>query len=280
MSVELSVCIIACNEEQNIRRCLESVAWAADRVVVLDTRSSDRTDAIAAELGARVIVNPYAGNIEQKNFALAQAKYDWVFSLDADEACTPPLQREVQAIITKENPRAIGYEVNRLTYHLGRWLRHGDFYPDWQLRLFRRSEASWQGINPHGRVVLQGEVRRLRGELEHYSYRNLADQVARIQEFSRVQALALRDQGVRASWSMLALRPPLRFARAYWLKAGFLDGVAGFVVAAATAFHVFLKYAKLWELQTLASGAEAERAAGKAVSSAPVAPSAAQRSKV
>lgn len=276
MSLELSVCIVACNEETNIRRCLESVAWAEDRVVVLDTRSGDRTDVIARELGARVIVHPYVGNIEQKNFALAQAKHDWVFSLDADEVCTPQLQQAVCEIVAKENPHAVGYEVNRLTYHLGRWLRHGDFYPDWQMRLFRRSEASWQGINPHGRVVLQGAVRRLSGDLEHYSYRNLADQVSRIQEFSRVQALALREQGVRATWSMLLLRPPLRFVRAYVIKAGFLDGVAGFVVAAATAFHVFLKYAKLWELQTLDNGAETERAAGKAVSATPTAPSAKQ----
>lgn len=280
MSLELSVCIVACNEEINIRRCLESVAWVEDRVVVLDLRSSDRTDVIARELGARVIVHPYAGNIEQKNFALAQAKHDWVFSLDADEVCTPQLQQEVRDVVAKEKPRAVGFEVNRLTYHLGRWLRHGDFYPDWQLRLFRRSEASWQGINPHGRVVVQGAVRRLGGDLEHYSYRNLADQVSRIQEFSRVQALALRDQGVRATWSMLVLRPPLRFLRAYVMKAGFLDGVAGLVVAAATAFHVFLKYAKLWELQTLASGAEAEYAAGKVVPSALAPPSADQLKKV
>ncbi len=134
------------------------------------------------------------------------------------------------------------------------------------MRLFRRSEARWEGINPHGRIVLRGQVKRLPGDLEHYSYRNLADQVSRIQEFSRIQALALHEAGTRATFSMLFLRPPLRFLRAYILKGGFRDGIAGLIVAAATAFHVFLKYAKLWELDALPRGEDAERASGKVAS--------------
>jgi glycosyltransferase involved in cell wall biosynthesis len=247
VTVPASVCIIACNEEHNLRRCLESVAWADDLLVVVDTRSRDATEAIARELGARVILHPYQGNVEQKSFALGEAKHDWVLSLDADESLSPELARAVQETIARDGP-ADGYELDRVTWHLGRWIRHGEFHPDWQLRLFRRSRGRFAGTNPHGRVELSGRRARLAGELQHHSYRDLADQVARIQEFSRVQAQAMWDAGRRARAFDLVLRPPLRFLRAFVLKQGFRDGMAGFMIAAATAFHVFLKYAKLWEL--------------------------------
>lgn len=260
-SAPASACIIACNEERNIRRCLESVAWADDRVVVVDERSHDATDRIARELGARVIRHAYAGNVEQKNFALAHAKHDWVISLDADEALLPELAAAVRAALADDGRGADGFFVNRLTHHLGRWIRHGDFFPDWQLRVFRRSRGRWQGVNPHGRVVLDGRTERLAGELGHWSYRDLADQVERIQEFSRVQAAALHASGRRPRVSDLCLRPPARFLRAYVLKQGFRDGVPGLVIAVATAFHVFLKYAKLWEIDR--GGRAAEPAAGK-----------------
>jgi glycosyltransferase involved in cell wall biosynthesis len=232
----VSVCIIACNEERNLRRCLASVDWADDRVVVVDSRSSDATEAIAREMGARVIVHPFTGTIEQKNVSLEHAKHDWVLALDADEAVSERLAEEVPKAVSRSKSAPHGFEVNRITYHLGRWLRHGDFYPDWQLRLFRRS---------HGR-----------GELEHYSYRDLADQVARIQAFSEIQARELKQRGRRVGLGALLLRPPARFLRAYLLKRGFLDGIPGLIVAGATAFHVFLKYAKLWEFERSGAGTE------------------------
>ncbi len=262
MSATLSVCIIACNEERNLPRCLDSVAWAEDVVVVVDTRSEDATEAIARERGARVFLNAYAGNVEQKNFALAQAKHDWVLSVDADEALTPELAAEVQAVMAADGP-ADGYAVNRLTWHLGRWIRHGEFYPDWVLRLFRRTRGGWVGVNPHGHVRVEGRTARLDRDLEHYSYRDLGDQVARIQDFSRVQAQAMWEAGRRARVADLVVRPPFRFFRAWVLKQGFRDGMAGFMIAAATAFHVFLKYAKLWELERDPETRD-EPAAGKA----------------
>ncbi len=259
-SVPASACVIACNEERNIRRCLESVAWAEDRLVVIDERSRDATEEIARALGARIVRHAYAGNVEQKNVALDHAKHDWVISLDADEALLPDLAAAVRGAIGRDGGGADGFYVNRLTHHLGRWIRHGDFFPDWQLRVFRRSRGRWEGVNPHGRVVLGGRAERLPGELAHWSYRDLADQVERIQEFSRVQAAALFAAGRRARASDLWLRPPARFLRAFVLKQGFRDGVPGLVIAMATAFHVFLKYAKLWELERVGSG---EPAAGK-----------------
>lgn len=262
MTVPVSVCIIACNEERNLRRCLSSVAFAAEVIVVVDSRSSDATEAIARELGARTRLHPYEGNVEQKNLALAEAKHDWVLALDADEAPDAALAGAIEAVVAADGP-ADGYELNRLTWHLGRWIRHGEFHPDWQLRLFRRSRGRWAGVNPHGRVELRGQTARLSGDLHHYSYRDLADQVARIQDFSRVQAATMHAAGRRAGVLDLALRPPLRFLRAYLLKQGFRDGMPGLVIAAATAFHVFLKYAKLWELGR-ADGAPGEAPAGKA----------------
>ena len=264
-SAPLSLCIIACNEERNLARCLASVAWADECVVVIDSRSADRSEEIARQAGARVLVHPYEGNVEQKSFALAQAKHDWVLALDADEEVEPGLAEAIRAALA--GPDADGYEVNRLTWHLGRWIRHGDFHPDWQLRLFRRTRGRWAGTNPHGRVRVEGRVARLSGTLRHYSYRDLADQVQRIQEFSRVQARELAARGHRLRASEWLLHPPLRFLRAYVLKQGFRDGFPGFAIAAATAFHVFLKYAKLWELERL--GADAEPAAGKAAQPPP-----------
>jgi len=233
-------------------------------VVVIDSRSSDATEEIARELGVRVVEHPYQGNIEQKNFALTQASRDWILSLDADEAITEPLAREIRSLLAAPPTDVDGYEINRVTYHLGRWIRHGDFYPDWQLRLFRRGAGEWAGVNPHGRIQLRGTVRRLRGECEHRSYRDLADQIDRIQDFSRIQARAYRATGLPARIRDMVLRPPARFFRAYLLKQGFRDGVPGLVIAAATAFHVFLKYAKLWELERVRPEQDTARNAGKA----------------
>lgn len=260
--IRLSVCIIACNEERDLPRCLASVAFADEIVVVVDDRSSDATEKLALEAGARVELHRYEGNVEQKNVALGFATGEWVLSLDADEAATPALAEQIRTVLARSEPGAVAFELNRITWHLGRWIRHGEFYPDWQLRLFERSAGRWEGENPHGRVEVAGGVARLDGDLEHYSYRDLADQVDRIQDFSRIQAKGYRAAGrsVRVVRD-LVLRPPLRFLRAYLLKQGFRDGVPGLVIAAATAFHVFLKYAKLWEAERLGEGET--RAAGK-----------------
>lgn len=248
--VPLSVCILACNEEDVLERCLASVAWAEDIVVVVDAKSRDGSEKIAREHASRVELRPYAGDIDQKSHCASLARFDWVFILDPDEVVRPALGDEIRRLFSGDgpDPQCDGFEINRLTYHLGRWLQYGDFYPDWKLRIYRRSRSRWCGRNPHGRVEVEGSVTRLVGELEHYSYRDLADQVERIQFFSAESAAALYDQGERARIADLVLRPPARFARAYLLKRGFLDGMPGFIVAVATAFHVFLKYAKLWEL--------------------------------
>ncbi len=258
----LSVCVIAKDEEALLGRCLASVGFADEVVVVVDASSRDRTESLAREAGARVVVHAYEGNIEQKNHALSLAQGEYVLALDADEAVTPELRAAIEAFVARPSTEPGAAEVNRVTYHLGRWIRHGDFYPDWQLRLFRRGSGSWAGTNPHGRVRVAGPVVRLEGELEHRSYRDLADQVARIQDFTSIQAQENLRAGRSGTLAAMVLNPPARFLRAYLLKGGFRDGVAGFVIAAATSFHVFLKYAKQWELEQRGGGDDGAGAGG------------------
>ena len=249
MTVSVSACVITRDDESQIRRCLESLSWADELVVVVDERSRDATEALARQQGARVLRHRYEGNVEQKSFALDQARGEWVVSLDADEVLSQELSERLRELLASPGARFDGVELNRVTHHLGRWIRHGDFHPDWQLRAFRRAKGRWTGMNPHGRVRLEGEVRRLEGDLEHYSYRDLADQLERVQEFSRIEAHELRRAGRRARIRDMLLRPPARFLRAYVLKGGFRDGVPGLSIAAVSSFHVFLKFAKLWELE-------------------------------
>jgi glycosyltransferase involved in cell wall biosynthesis len=242
----VSACVIACDDEDRIRDCLQSLSWVDECIVVVDDRSRDATEAIAREFGARVRLHRYEGNIEQKNFTLGLAKCEWVLALDADEVLSNQLIRNLRERLMAPEA-ADGYELPRVTFHLGRWIRHGDFYPDRQLRLFRRACGRFRGSNPHGRVRVAGRVERIEGDLLHYSYRDLADQLERIRSFSAIEADAMFRAGRPARLRDLVLRPPARFLRAYLLKAGFRDGWRGFVIAGMTAFHVFLKYALLFE---------------------------------
>jgi len=259
MSPRVSACIITCNEQDLLPRCLDSVAWADEIVVVVDAKSSDRSEAIAAQRATRHEVRPYEGDLEQKSYCASLATGDWVLVIDPDEVMPPALAQAIARALARDlRGEAAGegdaagpdaFELNRRTWHLGRWLEHGDFFPDWTLRLYRRERGRWEGDNPHARVTVPGRVGRLEPPLEHYSYRDLSDQIERIQHFSEQAAHAMRARGRRAGIVDLALRPPARFLRGYLLRHGFLDGTAGLVVAAASAFHVFLKYAKLWELE-------------------------------
>ena len=243
----LTVCIIACNEERELPRCLDSVAFADELILVIDAKSTDRSEQIARQHATRVEVRPYEGDIEQKSYATSLATRDWILVIDPDEVTRPELARSIQRAVAGGRAAVNGYEVDRLTWYLGRWIRHGDFYPDWTLRLFRRDAFDWEGANPHGRIEVTGAVARLSGELEHYSYRDLADHFDRVQRWSDQAAKALAARGCRAGPSDLVLRPLWRAFRGYVLKRGFLDGVPGLVVACANGLYVFLKYAKLWE---------------------------------
>ena len=253
MSLPLSVCILARDEAEELERCLPSVAWADEIVVLVDDRSRDATERVARRWASRVERRAYAGDLLQKQACVAMAKHEWVLIVDPDEVVPAGLAESIREHLRSSASSAgaegtfEAYRVNRVTFHLGRWIRHGDFHPDWKLRLFRRSRARWVGRDPHGRVEVDGPVGTLDGELLHYSYRNLADQIERIQFFSDEAAAALDRDGVSFRLRDLVLRPPARFLRTWVLRRGYADGMAGFIISAASAFYVFLKYAKLWE---------------------------------
>jgi glycosyltransferase involved in cell wall biosynthesis len=249
--LDISAVVITYNEEKNIRRCLKSLAWA-EEIVVIDSGSTDATVAIAREYTDRIVSHPFEGYVGQKNFALEQAGREWVLSVDADEVVTPELLARIREVWPGERERYSGFTVNRLSRFSGRWIRHCGWYPDRKLRLFRRSKGRWEGQDLHEKVRLDGPVMDLDADLLHYTYENLSENVRKIQNYSTIFARAQHDRGRRASlWDLLA-RPPAKFLKAYLLKGGFLDGRHGLILSLTATFYVFLKYAKLWELQKTA----------------------------
>jgi glycosyltransferase involved in cell wall biosynthesis len=242
----VSVTIITLNEAAHIGAAIDSAAWA-DEILVVDAGSTDDTVAIASGRGARVSARQWTGYVDQKNHAASLASHDWIFSLDADERVTPALASEVRARLAEEPPRR-GYRVPRVTFHLGRWIRTTDFYPDFQTRLYDRRAARWRGTYVHESVSVDGPVGELRHELEHYSFRDLRDQLDRINHYSTLAARQMHEEGRRADLLTLVGHPPAAFLRNYVLRRGFLDGRAGFVLSAVNAYSVFLKFAKLWEI--------------------------------
>ena len=252
----VSVCVIAMNEEDRLEACLRSADFA-DEWIVVDSHSTDRTREIATACGARVIERDWPGHVEQKNFALSLARNDWVLCLDADERLSPELRASILAALDAAQP-ADGYEMNRRSWYLGRWIRHGGWYPDRKLRLFRRSKGRWGGTNPHDHVELDGRCARLPGDLLHYSYRCLSDHLRTIDSFTTIASREKHGRGEHAGFVSITLRPTWKFVRMYFVKGGFLDGVPGFFAAVSSAYYVFLKYAKLWELER--AGGERDRA--------------------
>ncbi len=246
MAVPVTATIITFNEAANIQAALESLSWA-DEIIVVDSESTDDTAAIARRFTEHVIVRPWPGYIAQKNFAAAQARHDWIFSLDADERVTPGLAAEITSLVIT-GPGAAGYRVPRVTFHLGRWMRSTDWYPDYQLRLYDRRRGQWSGRYVHESVKADGPVQDLRGELQHYAYRDLAHHFQTMDRYTTLAARQMFEEGRRAGFFALMIHPPAAFVRNYLLRGGFKDGVPGLIVSAMNARYVGLKFAKLWEL--------------------------------
>ncbi len=247
----ITVSMIAGAEESRIRRSLESVAaWASEIVVVINEEVGDRTPMIAEEFGAKVFREPWKGHIAQKNSAAEKATQDWLFGLDADEVVTPELAAELQLLFASGPPSGIeAYSVPRLNLYCGRWLRHGDWYPDRKVRLWRSGTAEWGGLDPHDKLVTRGEVENLKGDLKHYSMDDLEHHVRKAVSYGATFAKQNHVTAPRVGLVGLWLRPAWRFVRGYFLRLGFLDGWQGFVVAKMIAFESFLRYAKVRELQ-------------------------------
>jgi glycosyltransferase involved in cell wall biosynthesis len=244
---KLSVTVVAKNEEADLGAALASVAWA-DEIVVVDSHSTDDTVAVARQHTERVFVHDWLGHVEQKNYAASLAAHDWILSLDADERVTPALATEIQALMAG-TPADAAYRIPRVTFHLGAWIRSTDWYPDHQHRLYDRRAAKWTGRYVHEALTVNGRVGSLRGEIEHYAYRDIADHLETINRYTTYAATQMFEDGRRAGLLQLAGHPPLAFLRNYIARGGIADGARGFIISSMNAYYVFLKFAKLWQLQ-------------------------------
>lgn len=238
--------VITLNEERNIRECLESVAWA-EEILVVDSFSTDRTCDLARERGAKVVQRAWNGINEQRQAGLEHASHEWVFCLDADERATPELRDEIARTLAR--PDRDAFEIPRRAWHLGRWIRHCGWSPDFKLRLFRKSAGSFRGEDPHDRFAPRdgASIGRLRHPILHFSYKNFAHQIRTINDFSDVAARRMHERGERFSWLALLLKPPYKIFEVWIWKLGFLDGLAGLAIAVASAFNVFARLVKLRE---------------------------------
>jgi glycosyltransferase involved in cell wall biosynthesis len=241
----LSVTVVAWNEEERLRACLDSVAWA-DEIVVVDAESTDKTAGVAREFTDRVWVRPWPGFAVQKNFALEQATGEWILSLDADERVTPELAARIRRILAAPDT-ASGYSIPRKNLFWGAWVRHGGLYPDYQLRLFRRGAGRFVEDAVHESVTVDGRVEALAEPLLHQSYRDLEDFVRRSNRYSTLAAQDWVRRGRPVSVAALVMKPLARFVSMYIVKRGFLDGWRGLVLAVLYAEYVFLRMAKAWE---------------------------------
>lgn len=244
----ISACVITGNEQKNIRRCLESIKWA-DEIVVVDSFSKDDTVKIALEYTGNVYQHRWLGYIGQKALAKNLAKSDWILFVDADEAVSESLRHEIESIFAKGVPEDVdGFDFPRQVWFLRRWIRHGDWYPDTKLRLFRTAKGTCCGTEPHEKINVDGIVRHLKQPLYHYTYDDITDQIDTLNRFSTISAYGnTKEISTAAIISRMLFHPPFRFFRCYFIKRGFLDGIPGVIIAVAAAFGTFIKYAKLWE---------------------------------
>jgi glycosyltransferase involved in cell wall biosynthesis len=243
----LTVTIITLNEAQHIAEAIDSAAFA-DEILVVDSGSTDRTVEIARGKGVRVFTREWTGYVDQKNYAAEQASHEWIFSLDADERIPAVLADEIRSILTSDPPYH-GYRLPRVAFHLGRWIRTTDFYPDYQTRFYNRRFARWCGRYVHESVSVDGPSGQLRSELQHYSFSDLRDQIQRINHYSTLSARQMYESGRRTGPVEIVVHPPAAFLRNYILRKGFLDGTAGLTISLMNAWSVGLKFMKLWELQ-------------------------------
>lgn len=251
MPYPLSIAIISQNEEANLRRCLASAVGLASEIVIVDSGSTDRTPEIAAEFGARFVRQSWLGYTDQKNFCNSLCTQPWILALDCDEELSPELRDAIRAFFEKGGcDRFVAAWMARRVWFLGRWIRHGDWYPDRKVRLFLKDKGRWEGhasSQVHERLVVDGAHTTLNGDLYHYSFKDMRHYLVKHVSYSDVFAEHEKKEG--RSWSLLdaLFRPWWRFFRAYVLRLGFLDGFPGFWIAISTAFFAFIRHGRKYE---------------------------------
>jgi glycosyltransferase involved in cell wall biosynthesis len=246
----ISVCIISGAEVRRLGRALESVAgWTQETVVVLNDEVRDGTEELAQRYGAAVYREPWRGFVRQKNSAQDKASQPWRLGLDADEVVSSRLRDELMTLFANGPLRCVAFSMPRCTWYFGRWIRHGDWYPDRCIRLWQRGQARWVGVDPHASLEVEGEVGRLRQDLLHYTAETFNHQIRKTVAYADDFARHCAEQQKRVHFSDLLVRPTWRFLRAYVLKLGFMDGWQGYSIAWLTAFYTFLRYARAREEQ-------------------------------
>ncbi len=243
---QLSVVIIAFNEEKNIEGCLKSVQSISDDIIVVDSFSTDKTVEVSKKYNAKVFQQEWLGYAKQKNYANSLAQNDYILSLDADEVLSEELKHSIEKITKWDGV----YEFNRLTNYCGSWIKHCGWYPDKKIRIFPKVPTKWEGDFVHETLVLppNAKVHFLKGDLLHYSYHSISDHYNQIEKYSTLHAQAMRQRGKKARWFNLYVNPAFKFFKTYFLQLGFLDGVAGYQVSKISAKSVYLKYKKLMSL--------------------------------
>jgi len=245
--MEISVVIITYNEEERLEGALKSVADLADEVIVVDSFSSDDTLKVAKKYTKRVYRRKWTNFADQKNFANSRASFSWILSLDADERVSPELGEEI-CRIKEDEPECFGFSIPRQVFYIGKWIRHSGWYPDRKIRLFRKEEARWEGEYIHEKLVIKGKIEKLKGSIHHFTYRSIAEHLARINKFSRLGAQKLYAQKKKSRWYHLAFLPFFRFTKSFFFRLGFLDGFAGLVISVLNGYAAFIRYAKLREI--------------------------------
>ncbi len=248
---KVSAVLITLNEEKRIRPTLESLRWV-DEIVVLDFQSTDRTAEICREYTDKVFQEPWDGYVNGRNRALELAGHPWILSVDADERVTPELQQEIRHLLSGDATRGVdGFMIPRRMYYLGKWIRHSGWYPDAKLRLYRLQGARWVGGSVHEKCTVPGKVKRLRSNLNHYSFESLGQHIEKINHYTDLYARDRFRQGRTAGLPALLLEPPAEFLKNYIIRLGFLDGIAGLTICLLRAMTIYVKKTKLRDLHRL-----------------------------
>jgi glycosyltransferase involved in cell wall biosynthesis len=244
--VKISAAIVCYNEERNIERCLKSLGWA-DEIVIVDSFSTDGTVDICKKYTDRVYQREWPGINKQKEYSVSLAENEWVLVIDADEAVSKELGDEIMHRLSADRGGYDGYFMKRHTFYLGRWINHCGWYPDYKLRLFKKDKGYFAGADPHDECFVDGKTTRLKGDLLHFTYQNISHQLKTIDSFSDTASSEMLKKGISLVLPKMIFKPPVKFFETYIYKLGVLDGLPGFIISVLSSYYIFIKFAKLWE---------------------------------